>query len=170
MYPCHLALKKLMTQIYDVPMSSCPQKWSPTCRSQFWPWSTQAFVWNQALRQDPPAVNIFLVLVKYMNIEDFGLVLLLGYYGCLMPYVDFSVITARWRHWQIHLVEEQSQNETNTNKYRPLQEAAALEQGAVGVDRAGPDQTCPLDRGKNWIVNFKSIELYFPPPPPKKNL
>ena len=42
-------------------MSSRSQKRSPTCRSQFLPWSTQAFGWNQVLRQDQPPVNIFLV-------------------------------------------------------------------------------------------------------------
>ena len=52
--------EKLMTQ-NDVPMSSCSQKWSPTCRSQFLPWSTQAFGWNQAPLRAPPAVNMFLV-------------------------------------------------------------------------------------------------------------
>ena len=41
-------------------------------------------------------------------------------------------------------------------KYRPLQEEAALEQGAVGVDRAGPDQTCPLDRGKIELSILKA--------------
>ena len=52
-------------------------------------------------------------------------------------------------------------------KYRPLQEAAALEQGAVGVDRAGPDQTCPLDRGKIELSILKA-KIYISPLPPKK--
>ena len=52
-------------------------------------------------------------------------------------------------------------------KYRPLQEAAALEQGAVGVDRAGPDQTCPLVRGKIEFLILKAY-IYISSPPYKQ--